>query len=65
MRLMRIASGRTSEALAAEMDVTAETLSAWENGTLKICAADMLRLTIIFDCEIREFFYGLNLEAEI
>jgi len=61
---MRIAHKFTQKSMAAELGVKLDQFSNWEFGVEKIEAYHLYRLTIIFDCEISDFFIGLNLSQE-
>ncbi len=56
IRTYREQLGWSQERLAAEMDVTPNTISRWETATYRPSAADLDRLARIFDIQIWAFF---------
>lgn len=56
IRALRKAHKLTLSELAKMVDVTASTISAWENGDSKLSARDLASVANVFDVNVSVFF---------
>ncbi len=56
IRALRKAQKLTLSELAKRVDVTASTISAWENGENKLSAKDLAAIANVFDVNVSVFY---------
>jgi transcriptional regulator with XRE-family HTH domain len=59
LRLKRLASDQSRASLASKIGVGQDVLYEWEDGTSRISAANLFKLSIVLDCDPSVFFDGL------
>lgn len=60
LKLLRSARGMTQKNLAERIGVTFQQVQKYENGSNRISAGRLWQIRDVLDCEIKDFFDGLN-----